>query len=247
MASYRGQKEIKFPILKDVEYISVFKNRNSVLEIDGKDIDGLSWRGLQLFLGKSLTPDLYQYTMKFKKANEIHSGRIRATVMGASKIEPEANQSEIIKEFKALKDQISKASDKGGISFDMLLNATKQGYEAQISFLNQQLQFKENLTSKLENEINDLENDLNDCEKESAKHSGIGQYLAIGEKILSMKFGSGKAVSLKESDSTDIPEQILKVLGVIDWQKIDAESINRIANSIQQYLSVLPKEYFKGV
>jgi len=88
--------------------------------------------------------------------------------------------------------------------------------------------------------------DLNDCEKESAKSSGIGQYLAIGEKILSMKFGTGSKVSLKDSNATDIPEQILLVLGVIDWTKIDQASIERIANSIQQYLSVIPKEFFKG-
>jgi hypothetical protein len=246
MASYRGQKEIKFPILKDVEYISVFKNRNSVLEIDGKDVEGISWRGLQLFLGKSLAPDLYQYTMKFKKANEIHSGRIRATIMGIGKTEPETNQTEIIKEFKALKDALSKATNTGGVTFDMLLASTKQGYEAQVSYLNQQIADKEKIINKVENEVNELERDLNDCEKESAKNSGIGQYLAIGEKILSMKFGKPGKVSLKESDQSDIPEQILTVLGIINWSLMDQENINKIANSIQQYLSVLPKEYFKG-
>jgi len=246
MASYRGQKPIKFPILKDVEYISIFRNRNSVLEIDGKDVEGITWRELQLYLGKFLSPGICQYTLKFKKSDVIHSGRIRATNM-AQPSKPESNPSDdIIKEFKALKDQISKASDKGGISFDMLLNATKQGYEAQISFLNQQLQFKDQLLSKVEKEVDELEDDLNDCEKESAKHSGIGQYLAIGEKILSMKFGSGSKVSLKESNTSDIPEQILLVLGVIDWQKVDSASIERIATGIQQYISVIPKEYFKG-
>jgi cell division protein FtsB len=241
-----GSKQIKFPVLNDVEYVSLFKNRNSVLEVDGKDIEGLTWRQFQLYLGKFLQPSVYNFVLKFKKSNEQHTGKIRATIMGVSKTEPE-NNSSVINELKTLKDQLSKAEKSGGVSYDMLLASTKAGHAAQIDYLNQKIQDKEEKIKELKEELNELDQDLDDCLKESSKNSSIGQYLAIGEKILSMKFGSPAKVSLKESDPTDIPEQILIVLGVIDWQKIDAENISRIANNIQQYLSAIPKEYFKGV
>jgi hypothetical protein len=244
------QKTLKFPILNDVEYVSIYRTGKSVLEINGNDLEGMTWRQFQLYLGEKIPPGKCQFTMKFKDSSTLHTGAIRAArendIYEPDKKEDSIMSEKILKEFSSLKDSLSKATNQGGITFDILLNATKQGYESQISFLNQQLQHKDSIIAKTEIEINQLENDLNDCEKESARSSGIGQYLAIGEKILSMKFGSGKAISLKESDSTDIPEQILKVLGVIDWQKIDAESINRISNNIQQYLSVIPKEFFKG-
>jgi chromosome segregation ATPase len=149
--------------------------------------------------------------------------------------------------LKTLKDQLSKAEKSGGVSYEMLLASTKAGHAAQIDYLNQKIKDKDDKINELKAEINELDSDLDDCLKESSKHSSISQYLAIGEKILSMKFGSPAKVSLKESDPSDIPEQILTVLGVIDWQKIDAENISRIANNIQQYLSAIPKEYFKGV
>ena len=75
----------------------------------------------------------------------------------------------------------------------------------------------------------------------------MAKLVFLAKKLRNPLYVNDSKVSLKESDPTDIPEQILIVLGVIDWQKIDAENINRIANNIQQYLSAIPKEYFKGV
>jgi hypothetical protein len=241
-------KTLKFPILNNVEYVSIYRTGKSIYEIDGKDLEGFTWREFQLYLGEKLTPGKCQFTMKFKDSAQLHTGAIRAARVGEAAITKEDNKmsDDIIKEFKTLKDALGKATNQGGVTFDMLLASTKQGYESQVSYLNQVIADKDKLIIKIENEVDGLERDLNDCEKESSKNSGIGQYLAIGEKILSMKFGKPGKVSLKESDQSDIPEQILQVLGIINWQVMDEQNINKIAESIQQYLSVLPKEYFKG-
>lgn len=243
----KHSKALKFPFLNNLEFVSIFKNKKSVLESDGKEFEGKSWREFQLMLGEKLPSDDYFFTMKFKNKPEIHNGKVRAATLINKTLESNSMETEkIITEFKSLKDALSKATNQGGISFEMLLASTKQGYEAQIQYLNSKIADKDELIREIKKEVNDLEDDLNDCEKEAAKNSGIGQYLAIGEKILSMKFGSPKKVSLKESDQSDIPDQILQVLGIINWSIMDQENINKIANSIQQYLSVLPKEYFKG-
>ena len=241
-------KILKFPILNNVEYISIYRTGKSVFEIDGKDVEGFTWRQFQLYLGENLTPGRCQFTMKFKDNAQLHTGAVRAARTGEAAIIKEDNKmnDDIIKEFKSLKDVLSKATNTGGVSFEMLLASTKQGYDATIGFKDQIISQKDEMIRELKKDIDELENDLSDCEKESSKNSSLSNYLAIGEKILSMKFGKPGKVSLKESDSSDIPEQILNVLGIINWQIMDQESINKIASNIQQYLSVLPKEYFKG-
>jgi hypothetical protein len=235
-------------LFKNLEYCSILRNKKAVLEIDGNELEGKTWREFQLYLGEKLSPGICYYTMKNKNSNEIHTGRIRAATMEFKPIQ-ESNQmeSEIIKELKSLKDNLSKAEKTGGISYEMLLASTKAGHEAQINYLTEKLKDKDDKISELKNEVDDLADDLDDCQKESAKNTGLGNYLAIGEKILNMKFGKQTAISLKDSNASDIPDEILTVLGVIDWMKIDQQSIEKIANNIQQYLSLIPKEYFKGV
>jgi hypothetical protein len=241
-----GQKGLKYPILKKVEYISVLKNGKSVLEYDGSELDGKTWRDFQKWLGDQLAPGHYFFKMKFKGIDEVHQGKIRAISSNPEKTESKMETVEILKEFNKLKDALTKATNTGGVSFEMLLASTKQAYEAQIQYKDQVISDKNDLIREIKKEVDQLESDLNDCEKESAKNSGLSNYLAIGEKILAMKFGTPAKVSLKESNPSDIPDQILQVLGIVNWTIIDAENINRIASNIQQYLSALPKEYLKG-
>jgi len=243
---HKGNRSLKYPILKNIDYASIVRNGKSVLEIEGKELEDKTWREFQLFLGEHLTPGKCYFTIKFKNKSEIFSGMTKAVTMNKSIPEDDTKINQVLDQFKKLESKINNASQAGGVSFDMLMASTKQGYEAQATYLKEKITDKDQIIQELKREITELEDDLNDCEKESAKHSGIGQYLAIGEKILSMKFGSPAKVSLKESNSSDIPEQILLVLGVIDWTKIDQTSIERIATGIQQYISVIPKEFFKG-
>jgi len=242
-------QNLKWNILNNVEYISIVYNGKSILEIDGSEVENLSRRDLQFFLGEKLpVNEIYTYSLKFKNVDKITTGRIRALTKDSKKL-LESNQmdnTELTKKIESLEKSLQKAASTGGVSFDMLLAATKQGYEARIEYLNQKISDKDQLIQEIKKEVDDLEDDLSDCEKENAKHGGIAQYLAIGEKVLNMKFGKQPAVSLKDSNTSDIPEPILQVLGVIDWTKIDAASIQKITEQIAQYLSLIPKEFFKG-
>lgn len=243
----QGTRNLKHPILKGVEYASILKNKKSVLEIEGSDLENKTWREFQIYLGDHLPITSYYFIIKFKNKNEIFTGQIRAVSTDPKKLESTAMESnELTKKIESLEKSLQKAANSGGISFDMLLAATKQGYEARIEYLNQKITDKDQQIQEIKREVNELEDDLNDCEKENQKHGGIAQYLAIGEKFLSMKLGKPEKISLKDSNTSDIPEEILTVLGVIDWQKIDELSIKRIAENIQNYLSLIPKEFFKG-
>lgn len=246
-------KKLKFPVLNNVDYISIYQNSMSVLEISGDDVEGKTWREFQIYLGERLPIAAYHYLLKLKNSDEIFNGRVRSVNVGkVVKLDTGKNimndESKILKEFSSLKDALQKATNTGGVTFDMLLASTKQGYESQAIYLNQKINDLNNVITELKQDIRELENDLTDCEKENAKSGGLAQYLAIGERVAQIYLGgkTKQPISLKESNTSDIPDQILQVLGVINWSLINAESINRIANNIQQYLSILPKEYFKG-
>ena len=97
-------KVLKFPVLNDVDYVSIYRTGRSVLEIDGKDLEGKTWREFQLYLGERIPIGKCQFTMKFKKSAELHTGQVRAARVGeAYETNPkeETKMSEqIIKELK---------------------------------------------------------------------------------------------------------------------------------------------------
>ena len=141
----KSQKKLKFPILNNVEFVSIFKNKKSVLESDGTEFEGKTWREFQLILGEKLPSDDYFFTMKFKNNPEVHTGKIRAASLNYKPLESNSMETDkIITEFKSLKDALSKATNQGGVSFEMLLASTKQGYEAQVTYLNLKYQTKTN-------------------------------------------------------------------------------------------------------
>jgi hypothetical protein len=241
-----GQLPFKYKNFTGFEYLDIQRNGIDLQRLTAEDLKGITPKLLQEMIGE-------KHGAGKCRISGVDSKGLRYTTIfkGINKDMPivktdDSKINQVLDQFKKLESKLNSASQSGGITFEMLMASTKQGYEAQAVFLNQQIKYKDELITELKRDVDELERDLTDCEKESSKNSGIGQYLAIGEKILNMKFGSGTKVSLKESNSSDIPQEILLVLGVIDWSKVDPESINRIAASIQQYISVIPKEYFKG-
>ena len=241
-----GQLPFKYNNFTGFQYLDVQRGGIDLQRLTTDELNGLTPMKLQEMIGE-------KHGAGKCRISGVDGKGLRYTTIfkGINKNMPivkpdESKINQVLDQFKKLESKLNSASQSGGITFEMLMASTKQGYEAQAIFLNQQIKYKDELITELKRDCDELESDLNDCEKEASKNSGIGQWLTVGEKILNMKFGAGAKVSLKDSSTTDIPEQILLVLGVVDWSKIDAESINRIANSIQQYLGVIPKEFFKG-
>jgi len=47
--------ELKFPIMKNIEYFDLHLSKGNQIAIDGKEIEGLKWRELQFYLGEKFT------------------------------------------------------------------------------------------------------------------------------------------------------------------------------------------------
>lgn len=237
-----SSRELKYPILKNVEYASLTKNGKRVLEIPGSDIEGISWRDFTIYIGKKLPPGKYGFTIKFKNNAQLYAGTTRAVTLDPVEV-PKDNY--IQDQLNELKKIISSQSAYAGSDQAMVI--VKQGYEMQIQFLNRQIESLERSVKKLEDEITELDEDLDECNIKLIQAEQKGeytQYIPGALKLLQAKFGAGKTVSLENSDQSDIPAEILEILGTVDYSKIDPDSLQKIIQVLKQYISLLP---MKGV
>ena len=128
-----GMRKIKFPILRSVEYFDVIKNRETIKSYKGKELEGKTWRELQLLIGRDCGSGNYHYSFKQTSIADLNNGVIRA-VGDNPKIEMQ-NIEPLKAEIKRLEQKLENASQGNGISFDLLISVTKQSYETQITFL----------------------------------------------------------------------------------------------------------------
>lgn len=237
--------KIKFPVLNNVEYIDISKNKNQVKAFTGNEVNGLKWRELSLLIGKIAGQGVYRYTLKFKNDPNINNGQIRGVVQ-TSEITENKNESYFKNEIEQLTKKVEdlNKSNSSGIGFEMLLEITKQSYLTQIDFLKQQLQAKDLNISKLELQIDKLNDELDTCYQnldELQSKTGIGNYIELAKDFLKLKLpGEIKPISLKESNTSDIPAPILDILGVVDWSKVDENIINEIVRYLNLFIPKLP-------
>ena len=233
---------MKFPVLKNIEYLDIMKNKQTLRSYKTKELEGLSWRELQSLVGKEFGQGVFRYTLKVNNENKIFNGSIRA--IGLMPREEKTNDSKLISEIDSLKRKIDNAGQGSGISFDLLISVTKQSYETQINFLNQQIQQKENYITELKAEIKSLENELNQADdiiEDLKAKTGINQYLEIAQTFLKSKLGNTKPIqSLKDSNPDDIPQKILDLLGAVQWNEVDQKIVDEIVFWLNQFVTKLP-------
>lgn len=241
----KGTRALKYPNLKAVEYATIKRRGNVVLELSSNEIpENMPWRDFQKLVGSKIGSGIFYFSMKFKNGAEIYSGKTNAVdevgVVNKNNIDTD----QVLKKFNELEKKIDSAKS-GDINQDLLITTIKQGYENQLNFKDMQIN---DIKLKLEESKTDLasaENDLDDCMEERAQLIKEGEFnlkevLQTGGKLLQAWGGKGKPVSLESSDQTDIPKQILELLGVVDWARIDDEALEVITEKMRNYLSFLP-------
>lgn len=238
-----GARRLKHPVLKNVEYASIVRNGKSVLEIDGKEIVNIAWRDFQIYVGDKIGVGRFHFTIKFKNNDELYTGTTKGIDPNINVVKSDESDS-IIKTvtdaFKSLESKLNSETQKGGITYEMLLSSTKQGYDTQVDFLKQQITYKDGSILDLRIEIKDLTAELIQTDitiRDLEKQSGYAQLLEPVGKMLLAKFGAGKPVSLGESDPSAIPNEVLEVLGIIDYTKIQPVDLNKIINLLKQYIT----------
>ena len=236
---------LKFPVLKKVEYIDIIKNRSNVLSLTGEDVEGLTWRKFQLLLGSKLPDGSYNYVIKIKNDPTIHKGLVRTAgkVTTMAKEQKEINP-DVQKQILDLTNQVDKMGSGNGVSVDLLIQVTRQSFETQVTFLNHELTRKDLANVKLENKIDDLLKELEGTDvliSELKEKTGMTQYITIVKEFLSMKAGNIKPITnLSASETSDVPPEIIQILGVVDWQKVPGDVLIKITSTMKIFIQELP-------
>jgi len=236
--------QVKFPVLNDIEFFDVIKDKKTLKSFTGRELNGKKWREVSEMIGSLLGGGTFRYVAKFTKSNEIYNGSIRAVNVTDNK-QIEKNNSAISNQIQDLTNQIQelKKGNNSNIGFDVLMNVTKQGYDTQINFLNSQIQHKEIIINKLEAKIEDQENELATQDQiidDLKSKTGISQYISIVQDILKVKTGNVNKLNLKDSNTSDIPSEILQLLGLVDWSQVPREILEQTINYLNMFIPKLP-------
>lgn len=243
MAKRKSNRALKFDVLKNVDYGYITKRKKKVLEFEGSTVESFKWIEFQRYLGNNLPPGRYYFYIKFKNDPEPYTGNTN-TAGVIEKMDNTENEV-ILKKFDEVLKKINSKTD--GISTDLLLSVTKQSYETHINFLNTQVTKLEAELRDLSSECESLTNDCLEYEQEIHKLKNKSEYLPLAEKaliLLQAKFGTGKVATLENSDPTDIPQEILQILGTVDYIKLQADqaAYQKIVSGLRQYISLLPQK-----
>jgi len=241
-----ARSELKFPKLSGVDYMDLIKNKKNVLQLKGLDVEGFSWRQLQEYIGSRIPPDRYSYVLKFKKSNEIHKGTIKA-IGDLSPVKPkedDAGVSVLQASVAKLSQKVDSLKGEGGIGIETLIEVTKASYTQQISFLNLQLTSKDGECTRLLDKISKLEDELGDQDgliEDLKSKTGLSQYIEIAKEVLSFKAGNIKPLeSLADSNSSDIPPELIEILGVVNWNAVESGVVDKINETLKIIIQKLP-------
>jgi len=237
--------KLKFPVLKNIEYFDLSVSKDKVFTVEGKEIEGLTWRKFQYYLGEHVPEGSFKYSLKQNGRPEIHIGQIRVLKKDpGTEVVAVHNDSNVLKELNSLASKVELLSKGNGVSVDTLIEVTKQSYLQRIEYLGVEIQRKEFENERLIIKVDKLEAELvetDDTIEDLKGQTGVTQYISIVKEFLSMKAGLVKPITnLADSDSKDIPPDIIEILGVVDWQKVPVDVLAEITNTMKIFIQKLP-------
>lgn len=237
---------LKFPELKGVEYIDIIKNRKNVLLLKGEEVESFKWRDLQLHLGKVLSPGSYHYAMKFKKENKVHNGTIKAVATERAEISTiDPNLLVLSNKLQTLEKDISTIRGGAPANVDYLMRITETAYKFKIDVIERELTDKKAeisqhkaMIEKLKSDIDRYEEEIDEA-KNGASLSNILKIINDFKGMLGGKPGTPLAQDQK-FDTSGIPEEILRIIGSVDFTRIPPDQFQQIVNMLETFIQQLP-------
>ena len=239
--------KLNFPVLKKIEFFDLTKNGTLVRTYSGDELEGVKWRQMQNKIGDELGPGLYNFNFKHVNKPDLHKGTIRAVPTITKPID--SNDGEVSK----LKNQLDVLNKRlvdlgrdsgGGVGVDVLLQVTRDSFTTQIDFYKAEILRKELLISKYEAEIETLNkenDDLTNQLNQNQSPSIIDKTLEAVAMLTKMRNTNvSPAISLKDSDTSDIPKEILDVLGLVDYTRVTQEQIDKIVSYMKMFVNNFP-------
>lgn len=229
----------KVDVLTGVDYATVGRFSKTLLTIEGKDIEGKTFRDFQEYVGSKITPGKFFYNIVWKdKKRDPYRGNSQTLIFDNKGVE-QHDDSKFLEAIARIENKLSQKSDIGS---GQLLEYSKQMYELRIEDLKARNDELKKECNECYTQIEQLENDCDELENEITElkgKTGYHQYIEQGLELLKMKFGTVKPVSLESSSTTDIPDSLLEVIGIVDFARVDPNELQKIVTAMQQYIQFL--------
>lgn len=240
---------LKFPILKNVEYMDISKGKDTKFTLNKSDTQNKTWREIQLVVGTKLGVGVYRYSLKHVNEDKIYTGSIRA-VKPNEEIKKEASQDFSALESKLvfLSHKIDNMETSGDPNSSLLIEVIKENHASHIMMLNEKISDKEKYILKLELRIDNQDKELTEQDsiiEELRKETGTAAYTKFIMDFLKEKMGKG-ALPLSDnkveslSDPGDVPQEITRLLGVVDWSQVTDDMLKNIIQYLGIYIQKLP-------
>jgi len=244
MVDPKTRNKLKFPQVKNGEYMDLVKGGSIALSLTEKELVDITWRGLQKLIGSKLGAGRWNYSLKFLNDPTINKGQIMGLNSSTKPTEKVSGIETLSSLVSQLTNKVDSMQSGQGVSVELLMDVTKQSYNARVELLTLEITKKENDYQRLQTKYESLDSELDKAEsiiEDYKDKSGLLQLIPIAEKFMMGKFGKGQPVqSLGESNPSDIPPELLDLLGVVDWQQVNPPVLVKVIEYLRMYITSLP-------
>lgn len=235
----------------NLEFCDIIKGGNTVLTIKPTDLKkNFDFRDIELLIGKKIGSGKYRYVLKLKTYPDRFNGSIRGVTTIDDKkqnvLEPISNNGnmETIL-FNKLQELENKVLNQTNPDYQQSIQNLKDGYQLRIDILNDRINELKSSNNDYKAEIKRLENEVKKLESELAESGGGLESLfqPMLQQYMAKKFGGKDATPLSDlssSNTTDIPENILQILGMVDYAKITPGQMQQIEHNLKIWIKLLP-------
>jgi predicted RNase H-like nuclease (RuvC/YqgF family) len=235
-------------IPENIERLDICRNGKTVKRYKN-EIAGMSWSDFEERLPSDGIPGgKYNYSMKLQDKPEIFNGIIKSV---DQKMDESKEITEVKKTIEDLNKNFKTLMTKGGsdqVTVEFMIQAAERSHQAEIKFYELQIKIKDETIFELKGTIKELEAELDKAEEIVEKlkeESGSGK---TAETIMGLvnRFvpaQSQQKIKLSEKfDGSDIPEDIIATLAVVDYAKIPPGKLSELKNGLRMIVHQLPQK-----
>jgi len=221
-------------VYRDVEYMRVNLDHETLITIEGKDINGLSKTELQKKLGEMFGQEKFNISQKDKGHMRNKTYFLNGIVLNgrSKKFErPSGHEANLLQQL----------NENHKNEMVRLEKNMTEIFEAKLESVKKDIAHKDEYIADLEKELS--KNQGNDTNQIVSLLSLLGKGIGMpSQSLASNQNSSGPPTESFPERYKSIPVEFLDLFSVVDFTKIDQQSRQQYYNFLAQFINSLPKK-----
>jgi len=143
-------------VYENIEYIAIYKNKQQLEVLEGKDVNGKTKTELQKYLGNKYGPGTYRLSIKFIGDSKNIVGSLAGIV--TNKEINQNTENEKIENILKKIEELASSNKNNVIDFTTLLQMKDETYKIQIDFYRERIKQLESEIERLKQQVNEQDN-----------------------------------------------------------------------------------------